>query len=370
MNNTTKTILGIIALIIIILLVRGISGGKTITPEGPIKIGFIGPLSGEAAAYGESMKQGVELAVKELGSNVEVIYEDGKCNGKDAVSAVQKLINIDKVKFIVGAGCSGETMAIAPIVEESQVLALSPVSSNAAITTMGDYIFRNHPSDNEAGKEISKFIYQKTQTTAIISEQTDYAQGIKKVFIEDFTKSGGKIIFDESFTSGTTDFRSMITKLKALNPEGIYVNAQTESSFLKIVGQMKELGLTTQIYSAYLTGEGIKKESKLLEGLVIVDLPAISNDGKSLDFKNKFKENFGKEPNYPYFAAASYDATNLLAEGIKKNGYDATKVKDYLYSIKNYSGAIGNYGFDNNGDVIGISLTMKNLVNGEFIEIK
>jgi branched-chain amino acid transport system substrate-binding protein len=123
-----------------------------------VKIGFIGPLSGEAASYGESMRQGVELAVEQInskggigGKKIEMIYEDGKCAGKDAASAAQKLVSVDQVKFIVGAGCSGETIAAAPIVEPAKVLTLSPVSSNATISTMGDYIFRNHPSDNDAG---------------------------------------------------------------------------------------------------------------------------------------------------------------------------------------------------------------------------
>ena len=102
-----------------------------------IKIGFIGPLTGGAAGYGQDIKSGVEYYYTQnptiAGKKVKVIYEDGKCNGQDAASAVQKLINVDKVKVIIGGLCSGETLAMAPIVEQAQVLIISPGSSSPAV---------------------------------------------------------------------------------------------------------------------------------------------------------------------------------------------------------------------------------------------
>ena len=110
----------IIGIVVIILIVVGISyfgkNSSQPTSQEPIKIGFIGSLSGDAASYGETEKNTTELALEEINSKggingrvVNIVYEDGKCNGKDATNAVQKLINIDKVKIIFGGTCSAET---------------------------------------------------------------------------------------------------------------------------------------------------------------------------------------------------------------------------------------------------------------------
>ena len=121
---------------------------------GPIKIGFIGPLTGEASPYGVDTLNGAKLAVDEIneaggvnGRMIEIIAEDGRCTGTDAASAAQKLVNVDKVVAIVGGQCSGETLAAAPIAESAKVVMISPVSSSPDVTAAGDFIFRDYPSD-------------------------------------------------------------------------------------------------------------------------------------------------------------------------------------------------------------------------------
>lgn len=378
MNKNSWMVIGVLILAVVLIAIFAKPKDKVATIEGDtVKIGFIGPLSGEAAAYGEPMRQGAELAVEQInkaggikGKPLEIIYEDGKCTGKDAVSAAQKLVSVDKVKFIVGAGCSGETIAIAPIVEPAKVLIISPVSSNAAISTMGDYIFRNHPSDNDAGTMLANLIIAQTNKTAVISENTDYAQGIRKVFTENYTKAGGQLAIDEAFNTGTTDFRSFLSKVKASGVTTIFIDAQTETSFLQIATQMKELGIKPQIYTAYLTGDNVKAKAALLNGMIAVDLPNIGTVGNAAQFTTDFKAKFGKEANYPYFAASTYDAVNIFKNGITFHGYDSTKVKDFLYGIKSYDGAAGTYHFDANGDVVGIALTVKKLENGQFVNVQ
>src|SRR3989338_6431973 len=117
------------------------SGGS-----GPIKIGFIGPLTGDIAGIGADMLNGVQVAVDEVnadgginGRQIELIAEDGRCNGADAASAAQKLVNVDNVFAIVGAGCSSETLAAAPIVNDGKVVMISPVSSSPEVSAAGDH---------------------------------------------------------------------------------------------------------------------------------------------------------------------------------------------------------------------------------------
>ena len=115
--------------------------------EEKIVIGFIAPLVGDASAYGEASRTGVELALDEIDATIIVIFENGGCNAKDSTTAANKLIHIDNVKIIVGTVCSSETLAIAPIAEENGVVILSAASSSPDITAAGDYIFRTWPSD-------------------------------------------------------------------------------------------------------------------------------------------------------------------------------------------------------------------------------
>ncbi len=369
-NTWPWTVAAVVVIAVIIGLIVGHAGH-----DNTFKVGFVGPLTGDAASYGTSAQQGVELAVADINKNggidgkkVQVIYEDGKCTGQDAISATQKLINIDHVKFILGGGCSGETMAMGPVVQSAHVLALSSMSSDPQISQLGDYVFRNHPSDDEAGLALANLIYvtKNTPQAAVIAENTDYSQGIKQVFVNDYSQAGGQVPVNESFDTGTTDFRSILGKVKDSGVTAVFVDAQTEASGIQIVNQMKQLGITAQVYIAYLTGDNIKKDPAFA-GAIAVDLPGLGSSTQANQFSADFKAMFNQDPNYPYFAAASYDALHLFRDGIAKVGDDPTAVSKYLYGIPSYTGAAGTYHFDSNGDVVGISLSIKQLVNGNWV---
>ena len=204
MNQSTKWIVGVIVVVAVVAVGYFVSKGPSepVSTE-PIKIGF-----GDAATYGVDEKNATALAVEEInnaggikGRSLEVIYEDGKCSGKDAATAAQKLINIDGVKIILGGACSGETLSIAPIAEQNKIIIFSAFSSSPDITKAGDYIFRNSPSDLDVAKGYAQFIVSRGgyKNIAIISENTDYAGGVKKVFNEEIARLGGKIVADEVF---------------------------------------------------------------------------------------------------------------------------------------------------------------------------
>ena len=137
--------------VIIVVVIGGIFLlNKSPKERGVITLGFIGPLTGDAANIGQNAKSAVEVAVEEInatgginGQTLNVIYEDGKCTGKDAANAANKLINVDNVLAIVGGACSGETSAFTGVAEESGTVVLSYCSSAPAITDAGDFIFRN-----------------------------------------------------------------------------------------------------------------------------------------------------------------------------------------------------------------------------------
>lgn len=221
----------IYGLIAILLIITAFSLGCA-KKEKEIKIGAILPLTGDAAKYGESAKRAIDLAVEEInstggikGSKIKVIYEDDQALPEKGVSAIQKLITVDKVHVVIGAMPSSVTLAMAPIAEKNKVVLFSPASSNPKITEAGDYIFRNDVSDIFEGGKMADETWQrlKFRKAAVLYINNDYGVGIKDVFVYRFTVLGGEIVATENFEQGTTDFRTQLTKIKQGNPEAVYI---------------------------------------------------------------------------------------------------------------------------------------------------
>ena len=231
MDKTTKIIVWIIVIGIIVAGGYFIMKSQSSNSNGPIKIGFIAPLTGDAASVGLNEQSAVELAVGEVnkagginGRPIEMIYEDGQCSGAPASDAANALINIDKVPVILGGACSAETMSFTSAAEQSKTVVLSPCSSNPDITNAGDYIFRDYPSDNYQGTFAANYIFTTLgkKKIAVLYTQDDWATGIRAVFESEFQKLGGTIVADESVQKSSTDLRDQLTKIKTANPELIY----------------------------------------------------------------------------------------------------------------------------------------------------
>lgn len=377
MNKTTKIIGGIIIILIIVLLVIFYKP----SPKETIKIGFIAPLTGNAASYGEPVKNAVVLAVEEInnsggikGKEIKMIYEDGKCEGKEATNAAQKLINIDKVKIILGGFCSGETLAVAPIAEAAKVILFSSGSGNPDITDAGDYIFRNFPSDASSGKKIAEMAIEKNlKKVALLVETTDYAQAVKKVFIDRFSELGGTIVIDESFTSQTVDLKTQLTRIKSKNPDAIYLLPQMPSIAEISFKQIRELGLDMQVLSNEITSSEIILENiaDIVEGVLFAEPYFDENDSLTKEFLDKYKERYGMLGGGlpPVYLATSYDAMYILKEQIEKYGENVEKIKKGLYSIKDRKGVAGNLTIDENGDSI-FEFVVKVIRNGKVVDYK
>ena len=271
------------------------------------------------------------LAVDEInssggvnGKEMEVIYEDGKCSGKDATSAARKLIDIDKIKVITGVTCSGELLSIAPVTEQNEVIVLSPAASSPTITNAGDFIFRNNPSDADGGRVLAGLIIQKYKKVAIISENTDYAQAFKNVFIENFKNAGGIVIADEDFIPGTKDFRSIVSKIKPLDFEALLINPQVESAAGTIMNQARELGITAPFYGNIALGGSkvLEIAGKNAEGTILTDIPGLKQDNqKAQKFLADFKEKYGPL-SFEFYVGAAYDDIYILKEAISSIGMD------------------------------------------------
>lgn len=381
MSKTIKIIIGII---IAIIIIGGIwyGMGKKPAEKGPIKIGFIGPLTGDAASYGQSEKNAIELALEDInakggvnGKKIEVIYEDGKCTGQDAVTAVQKLINVNGVKIILGGACSGETLAVVPLAEQNKVILFSAFSTAPDITNAGDFVFRNAPSDILSGVDTAEMVFFKDgyKKAAILSENTDYAQGVRRVFKQHFRELGGEIVADEIYLQNAKDFRTQLTKIKSANPDAIIFIPQTGITGGLAVKQAREIGLNVPYYSGsvvFSSGDALTTGGDALNGLKFVDNPGLSKDNpKAVSFLNEYLSRYSK-PSSEYEIGARYDSVFIIADTLRRCEENTECIRDYLYTLKEYNGVIGKYSFDKNGDVVGLKYTIKEIRNGEVVELK
>ena len=355
---------------------------KPVQFQGSYKIGVMLPLTGDGAAYGLPEQKGVKIAIEEInakgginGRKLEAIYEDSKCNPKDGNAAAQKLVNIDKAKVIVGGACSGETLGASPITEANKVILISPSATNPDITKAGDFVFRVAPSDAYAGVVASDYAFKdlKAGKAAIISEATDYAQGLRKVFKENFAKLGGEIVADETYNPEDTDFRTQVTKVKSANPDVIYLVPQVPQKGLLLVKQIKEAGLKQQqlLTAEVIIGQRdmIKENAADFEGLIGVEQKFDDKNPKAAALLAKYKQETKEDAQFPQFVSSAYDIVYLLADAIGKNGYDSEKVRDYLYAVKDYDGAVGKVTIDENGDPI-MDYSVKQAKNGELVVLK
>jgi branched-chain amino acid transport system substrate-binding protein len=373
--KTTKII---IWLIVAIIVIGGIWYGVTKKPvekSAIIKIGFIGPLTGEAAIYGTSPKKGVDLAIEEInaqgginGEKLELVAEDTKCDPKEAVNAINKLVNVDNIKFIIGGMCSSETLAAAPTAESNKVIMISPVSTNYKVSQAGDYIFRTVPSDALQGKKAAELAYQKGFRKAAILYVTtnDYGLGLEKVFKEEFSKLGGTVAISEGYAAGDSDFRTQLTKIKFANPDVLFTPSQMPGNDL-IVKQAKELGIDFQIIGTETMQDEdfVKTVGSAADGIIFTSFAEYK--GAQADaFSAKFKAKFGEEKTI--YSDYAYDAVYALEKAMTacENVQDSVCVKTELYKT-DFIGATGPVGFDENGDVKGKDFAVFKIENGQFV---
>jgi len=318
------------------------------------KIGAYLPLTGWAANYGEDAKRGIDLAVEEVnskggirGKTVEVIYEDSGGNPKQSVSAVQKLINIDKVPIIVGGLFSHEALAVGPICQSAKVPAIATQASHADVTKPGEFTFRIAPP---MGMEylILDYVYKVigAKRYAALVFSTDMGRTSMKMAEEYFPKLGGEIARIEFFPMGTTDFKTHLFKIKEANPDVIEIKGGIKET-AQIIKQMQELGLDIPII-----GSNMFREPKLWElvgeALKGVAYPTYSPAGAAKarhdEFFSRYEAKYGFAPK-TVTATFTYEAANLAMYALDKGGDSGPEAQKALSTMKDFPGITGDITF-------------------------
>jgi branched-chain amino acid transport system substrate-binding protein len=322
------------------------AGPPTPPAQDAYVIGFVGPLTGSAAALGESWRNAVELAADDVnaaggvnGRPLKVIYEDGVCNAKDAATAFQKLLNGQDIKAVIPY-CSPELLAIAPMAQERRILIVGPGATSPAITQAGEHVFRLAPSDELQGVVGARLLEKDGYSRiAVLYINNDYGAGLNKVLKENL---GEKVVVSESFTTdGASDVRSQLAKVKGANVDALYIASLPQEGML-VLKQLRELGLDVPVI-----GSEAMKSAEVLPVGEGIRITAPAGEGAGFDdFRARYEERFGSAPEI--FAAESYDAVHVIVAAASNNPDDPVAG---MQQIKEYDGVAGKVAFDENGDV-------------------
>ena len=351
---------------VVCLLVLGVLLIPSLSAFGaePIKMAILAPLSGPVPTFGVMTRDGALLAIEEwnakggvLGRKIVPVVEDSQCTPDPAVNAANKVIDQDKVHYIVGEVCSKASIPISEIANSKKVVQISPTSTNPDVTVGKDgkakgYIFRACFIDPFQGTVGAKFALGtlKAKTAFIMLDQSnDYVKGLAEFFEKAFTAGGGKVVGKETYTSKDTDFSAILSKVAAAKPDMVYL-----PDYYNVVNLATKQAKEKGIKAFFMGGDGWDSsdlDKKAADGGFFTNhyspedtRPEVQNFVKA--FGAKYKDDKGQPKVPDALAALAYDATNLMLQGIKEAGADDTaKVKDALAKIS-FNAVSGKITFD------------------------
>ncbi len=352
---------------IVVMLFLAACTQNAIDAESPekVKIGVILPLTGKGADFGTQTQKGIELALKELnkdGKKVEILYQDEKCDTKEAISAYNAL-KLQDVHVFIGAGCSPSTLAIAPLAEQDKNILITPLSSAETISQAGDYIFRDHTKVDAEFRKLGEWAGKRYKKAAFVYDNTnDAIIQAMKYFSQAFPGETVKV----AIVGGGSDYKTELLKVKEADPDLVHVEALPPDTML-VLKQLAELGIKKQITTGKLVGtsEFVNTAGKLAEELIYTI--AEYDEKTSPQFWELYKNTTGTNPGI--FAAQGYDCLKMLALASEECGGKTDCIKDWLYAVKDYPGAAGITNFDTNGDAIKKVAIMK-IQNGKFVKVE
>src|ERR1700720_12956 len=337
-----------------------------------VKIGEVDPLTGGVSQFGIGCHQGFVLAFEEingeggvLGQKIELVTEDDQSKPGQSATAVRKLITQDKVVAILGDATSSATLESAPIAQTDKIPMITPTATNPRITEVGDFIFRVCFLDEFQGRVLARFAREKFKAERIFTltdVKQDYSVDLLKFFKDEFTKLGGAIVGEQSYSSGDIDFRAQLTPIRGSKPDAVYVPGYYQEVAL-IVKQGRQIGLTMP----FIGCDGWADQALLTIGGKALDGCFFTNHFSPEDqspivknFVEKFLGKYGALPDT--FSALGYDAARLLADAIRQAGSsDSRAVRDAIAKTAGFQGVTGQISLDANRNASkpGLVVTVK-----------
>lgn len=327
-----------------------------------IKIGFIGPLTGDVKTYGESTKNGFTMALdkhgkKAGGFEIVPIIVDDRNDPTEAVNAATKLISQDKVQAIVGSVTSSPSIAVSEVTNSKNVVQMTGTGTAEKVTVdkggRKPYVFRACFIDAFQGKVGASFALNnlKAKTAAVLYDQgNDYTKGLAEVFKANFEAGGGKVVAYEAYSKDDTDFSAQLTGIASKTPDVLYLPDYYQK--VSLIGQQAR---RKGIKAPFLGADGwdsSELDFATMEGGYFTNHYHPADPRPEVQaWVKEYKAKFGSEPDA--LATLSYDATNLLLNAIETaKSSEPAKIKEALQATKDYQGVTGKITYDANGNPI------------------
>ena len=344
--------------------------------EQVIKIGVSGPLSGSNAFAGKDNENGVRLAVDELNAKkisvggktikFELMSEDDQGDPKAGVSVAQKFADAG-VRFVLGPYNSGVAIPAARVYSDAGII-MSTVGTNPKVTQSGyKNVFRMVASDTQVGSSMAAYAAKelKVKNVGVIDDRTAFGQGIATEFVRQAKASGVKVAGHEFTTDKATDFAAILTSLKAKKVDAIFFGGYAPQG-APMARQMRQLGLNVKLLGgdticspemAKLGGDAVGENVLCAQGGAILEKQA---NGPA--FQKRYKERFKQAPDV--YAASFYDQTLFIAQAMKAaNSTDPSVVATTIRN-SSYKGVVGNYAYDDKGNMKQSTVTVYTFKNG------
>lgn len=352
--------------IIVIVIVGGyfLIKNPSTNSGASVKIGVILPLTGGLAKAGTDSKAGLEIAQSDFpNTNISLIFEDDAFVPKDSVTAFNKFVIDKDVVAVIGPLNGSSIEAVRPLAVENKLPLITPWGAG---NDMGNYVYKNSVEAPDEAKIIAdKANSMGYKRLAIIYLQNDFGVKHLNAFKAEVAKNSGILVAEEPFPFGTADFRTSLTKIKAANPNAVYI-VNNGAGVGEITKQAFELGLKVQFFGQYATESSdlIATGGASLEGLIYtfpINDSALTQ--KQKDFISKFDKKVGGEPQVAAYNA--YDIYGILVSAVKKCGKDMVCINNYIGSVKEFNGVGGKFSITN-GKLIR-DFYFKTIKNGKLV---
>jgi branched-chain amino acid transport system substrate-binding protein len=350
--------------------------------EKKIRVAIALPLTGDIASLGQGLKRAATLAVEEFNSAkrlpqpVEIVAFDDRSDPKEAVSVANRIVSDRGVIGVVGHFNSGCSIPASRVYAQSSIPMLSPASSNPELTLQQlspqwrwpKNIFRVNTTDNVQGAFGADYTFKGlgAKTVAIIHDKTSYGQGVAEEFRKQFESLGGKIAAFEGLQVGDRDFRSLLTRVKALNPDAMYFGGMFSEGGI-LVRQARDIGYKKPFVACEANYDPafLRVAGKAAEGSYVTFLgspPELLSSAQ--DFVAKYKARYPNDElkSYDHYG---YEVASILLDALAQVGPDREKIITYIHGI-NHSGVLGQTAFDEKGDTLNKTITLFRVEGGAF----
>ena len=346
---------------------------------GDIPIGFLLTTTGATATVGQSAEIGARAAIDAInaaggidGRKLKGEFEDTQLQPTLAVNQLNQLIHVQHIKAVIAQG-STVINAIKPIAKQQKVILINHVAVDPTIADGANFTFTTTSTAEQEAAPLSKYMREEVgaETMATLADDSAIGQSAAKAVKDAFTAAGGQDVADEKYPVDSTDFRTQLVKIKSKSPDALFTAPIGPQQASNILRQADQLGLDIPIFANnYFENPDLPKlAGATADGVIYSHAAGLKKGEEKAEELQKAWTDAGKQGEPTAQAATAYDAVYLLADSFREVGDDTSKVRDFLLSGHEFTGALGGLKFDDRGQAH-VAMDLRKVENGKFVTLQ